>query len=100
MKTRSTATVLLLALLASASLAQAAEGPMNVIFLLADDQRWDTLGSYGNPVIQTPELDQLARTYQVEMPITEQVKRVLYDGESPETAVQTLLKRDLKAESL
>jgi arylsulfatase A-like enzyme len=61
MKTRPAAAVLLLATLASASFAQAAERPMNVIFLLADDQRWDTLGSYGNPVIQTPELDQLAR---------------------------------------
>ncbi len=60
MKTTRIATVLLLALLVSASLAPAAEEPMNVIFLLADDQRWDTLGSYGNPVIQTPELDQLA----------------------------------------
>jgi arylsulfatase A-like enzyme len=60
MKTRRRAPILLLATLASAAFAQAAERPMNVIFLLADDQRWDTLGSYGNPVIQTPELDQLA----------------------------------------
>lgn len=33
----------------------------NIIFLLADDQRWDALGVAGNPVIQTPSLDQLAR---------------------------------------
>ena len=51
---------LLLALLSSASLAAAAERPMNVIFPLADDQRWDTLGSYGNRIVETPELDQLA----------------------------------------
>jgi len=32
----------------------------NIIFLLADDQRNDVLGSYGNPLIQTPTLDRLA----------------------------------------
>ncbi|MFP6616527.1 MAG: sulfatase [Candidatus Hydrogenedentota bacterium] len=40
-------------------------GPMalaqpNIIFLLADDQRNDVLGSYGNLLIQTPTLDRLA----------------------------------------
>jgi arylsulfatase A-like enzyme len=34
--------------------------PPNLIFLLTDDQRWDTLGAYGNPVIHTPHLDRLA----------------------------------------
>jgi len=47
-------------LAASAPVARSAERPINVIFLLADDQRWDTLGSYGNPIVQTPELDRLA----------------------------------------
>ncbi|MBK1880049.1 sulfatase family protein [Pelagicoccus mobilis] len=32
----------------------------NIIFLLADDQRSDALGSYGNELIQTPTLDKLA----------------------------------------
>jgi arylsulfatase A-like enzyme len=32
----------------------------NIIFLLTDDQRVDTLGCMGNPVIHTPNLDQLA----------------------------------------
>jgi arylsulfatase A-like enzyme len=32
----------------------------NLLFILTDDQRWDTLGAAGNPVIQTPHLDQLA----------------------------------------
>lgn len=32
----------------------------NIIFLLTDDQRWDTLGVMGNPWIQTPQLDTLA----------------------------------------
>ena len=33
----------------------------NIIFLLTDDQRWDTLGCMGNPIIQTPNVDSLAR---------------------------------------
>ena len=41
--------------------AQAGAGKRpNIIFLLADDQRADTLGCMGNPVIQTPNLDALA----------------------------------------
>ena len=37
-----------------------AEHP-NVIFLLSDDQRPDTIAALGNPVIQTPNLDRLVR---------------------------------------
>jgi arylsulfatase A-like enzyme len=32
----------------------------NLIFLLTDDHRWDALGAAGNPIIQTPRLDELA----------------------------------------
>ncbi len=32
----------------------------NILFLLADDQRADTLGAYGNDNIKTPNLDKLA----------------------------------------
>ncbi len=32
----------------------------NIIFILTDDQRWDALGFAGNPIIQTPHMDQLA----------------------------------------
>ena len=32
----------------------AAEPPMNILVLLADDWRYDTLGVAGNPVVQTP----------------------------------------------
>jgi arylsulfatase A-like enzyme len=55
------ASALLLAVLGSGSAALATERPQNVIFLLADDQRWDTLGVYGNPIIETPALDRLAQ---------------------------------------
>lgn len=33
----------------------------NIIFILTDDHRWDALGVMGNPIIQTPNLDLLAR---------------------------------------
>ncbi|MHC4517856.1 MAG: sulfatase family protein [Planctomycetota bacterium] len=32
----------------------------NIIFLLTDDQRWDTMGCVGNQIIQTPHMDALA----------------------------------------
>lgn len=43
-----------------ASTETSAEKP-NIIFLLTDDHRWDALGVMGNPIIQTPNLDKLAR---------------------------------------
>ncbi|MCU0748945.1 MAG: sulfatase [Akkermansiaceae bacterium] len=38
----------------------AAEKPMNIVILYADDWRHDTLGCAGNPVVKTPRLDRLA----------------------------------------
>jgi len=35
-------------------------GP-NIVFLFSDQQRWDTLGCYGQPLDITPNLDRLAR---------------------------------------
>jgi len=35
--------------------------PMNIVVLYADDWRHDTLGAAGHPIVQTPELDQLAK---------------------------------------
>jgi len=32
----------------------------NIIFLLTDDQRWDTMGCAGNKIIHTPNMDSLA----------------------------------------
>jgi arylsulfatase A-like enzyme len=46
----------------------AADGPpstsrrLNILFLLTDDQRADTIHALGNPVIQTPTLDRLAQS--------------------------------------
>jgi arylsulfatase A-like enzyme len=33
----------------------------NILFILTDDQRFDTMGCAGNPIIQTPNVDRLAR---------------------------------------
>jgi len=40
--------------------AQAGSRP-NLIFLLTDDQRWDTLGCMGNRIIRTPNVDEIGR---------------------------------------
>ena len=40
--------------------APAAHPPLNLLVLLADDWRFDTLGCAGHPVVKTPNLDQLA----------------------------------------
>ncbi len=33
----------------------------NIIFLMTDDQRWDTMGCAGNHIIQTPNMDDMAQ---------------------------------------
>ncbi len=40
--------------------ARGSDQPLNILLLYADDWRYDTLGVAGNPVVQTPNLDQLA----------------------------------------
>ena len=37
------------------------EKPMNILFLLADDLRWNSLGCAGNDIVKTPEIDKLAK---------------------------------------
>ena len=34
----------------------------NIIFILTDDHRWDALGVAGNTIVQTPQMDVLARS--------------------------------------
>ncbi len=51
---------LLLFLTALSPLLQAAEKPMNILVLFADDWRHNTLGCAGNPIVKTPQLDKLA----------------------------------------
>ena len=47
-------------LLCLASLASAADKP-NIVFLFADDQNTLSVGCYGNPEVQTPNMDGLAK---------------------------------------
>jgi len=35
-------------------------GKPNLIFILTDDQRWDTMGCMGNSIVQTPHMDRLS----------------------------------------
>ena len=60
----------------------------------------NNVGQVAEGVQAAREVRVLARKHGVEMPITEQVCRVLYDGLSPRAAVQSLLHREQKAETL
>ncbi len=58
----SRAALALVCVLTVPALTRAAEPkPMNVVVLLADDWRHDTLGCAGHPILKTPNLDALAR---------------------------------------
>lgn len=46
--------------LARAAALDAAPPALNVVLLIVDDIRWDTLGAAGHPVVRTPRIDQLA----------------------------------------
>lgn len=59
MKSRGVLLIWYVILIGFATKNVAADRP-NIIFLLTDDQRWDTLGCYGNKLIHTPNLDALA----------------------------------------
>ncbi|TCK16850.1 glycerol 3-phosphate dehydrogenase (NAD(P)+) [Thiogranum longum] len=60
----------------------------------------DAIGQAIEGLETAKELDALATRHQVDMPITAQVKAVLYDGAPPASAVQALLNREAKAELL
>ncbi len=51
----------LLYLISSSFLSHASSKRPNIIFLLTDDQSFYSMGCYGNPDVQTPNLDQLAK---------------------------------------
>ncbi|MCA9048465.1 MAG: sulfatase [Planctomycetaceae bacterium] len=52
---------MLLSVLFASLLPVKAGTPPNILFLLTDDQRNDTLGCAGHPIIQTPNIDDLAK---------------------------------------
>lgn len=47
-------------LLLAVSWAHAAESRPNILFIMADDLRYDALGANGNPVLSTPNIDRVA----------------------------------------
>lgn len=53
--------------------ASAAVEKPNIVLLISDDHRWDGLGIAGNPEVQTPHLDQMAREGQWHRHFTIQV---------------------------
>ncbi len=59
-----------------------------------------TIGQVVEGAAITREVMRLAQHHGIEMPITEQVDRVLYDGQDPRRAVETLLARDPKPEGI
>ena len=54
------AVVLTLIVSVAFSAGAAAQTP-NIVFIISDDHRWDGLGAAGNPNVQTPNLDRLAK---------------------------------------
>lgn len=56
------------------------------------------LGHVAEGVTSAKSADDLARALGVELPICAQVRQVLYEGKSPESAVEDLLRRSLKRE--
>lgn len=65
---------------------------------LADALR--DIGQSVEGVATAREVMRLAKAHGIEMPISEQVCSVLHEGKSPRAAVQTLLQREQKAETL
>jgi len=59
-----------------------------------------TIGQVVEGAAITREVMGLAQHHGIEMPITEQVDRVLYDGQDPRRAVETLLARDPRPEGI
>jgi arylsulfatase A-like enzyme len=58
-KLQSTSICLILAAVFAAPLLLAAAKP-NIIVIKTDDQRWDSLSAYGDPVVKTPNIDRLS----------------------------------------
>ncbi len=63
------------------------------------DEAVAEIGQVVEAIRTTEEAMRLAQRYQVEMPITEQVYGILYQGWSPRKGVQVLMQRELKPET-
>ncbi len=52
--------IILLLIAAGCKIKETPPDQPNILFLLADDQRWDALGFEGHPLLRTPNIDALA----------------------------------------
>lgn len=83
--------ITLLCLFATAPLLRAVDTRPNIIFFLTDDQRNDTLGCTGHPIVKTPTIDGLAREGVLfrnsfcEVPICAASRSTLFTGLSQRT---------------
>jgi glycerol-3-phosphate dehydrogenase (NAD(P)+) len=64
------------------------------------DEAQAAIGQVVEGAIAARELMRLARQHGVDMPITDQVDHILHHGQPPRQAVETLLAREPKAESI
>jgi len=65
---------------------------------MTQQQAQESIGQVVEGINTTKEVYRLAKRMHIEMPITEQVYRVLYEGADPHAAVHELFSRQLKAE--
>ena len=66
---------------------------------MSQQQALDSIGQVVEGIQTAKEINRLANKLGIEMPITTQVYRVLYEDLEPRLAVQELFERELKAES-
>ena len=63
----------------------------NMIFLLTDDQRDNTLGAMGHPFVRTPHLDRLAADMHSGIDAYERMALDCRDAENRETALEAAM---------
>ncbi len=71
--------------------APAAKRPINLLFIMTDQQRWDAMNCAGNPAIKTPNMDRLARegarfvSFYSSCPVCVPARTVILTGHSIES---------------
>ena len=79
---------------------------MNVLLITTDQHRADTLGSYGNPICQTPNLDRLAdegtrfTACRTQAPFCQPARATILTGQYPSTHGVTFNGIDLPADAV
>jgi arylsulfatase A-like enzyme len=79
---------------------------VNVLLITTDQQRADTIGAYGNPVCQTPNLDRLAAegtrfaSCRTQNPFCQPARATILTGTMPSTHGVTFNGRDLPDEAV